>query len=296
MSDVRALLAAERQARRISHPYLTYTKSGQLLCNVCQLNVKSETLWEGHLRSANHKKNAKAAQEASSRTLKRKLDHVEEAEDDGAEAGAEAPRDLKKPKSRAVSFAEGVEVINGKPEDEAVPEVPPLPREDVVRDVAGAVSEPVPEADLPSDAPAPSAPEAMIDEDEWAAFEREVVPLAQADYSAATITAEPVTAEELARQKEEDRRKAQENEAEAEREEEEERVQEEVEIMEDLEERVKRLKEKREALRIARPAGDDTGQSLTTEPVEEVADAVAEVGNDDEEGSDDDDDVDDWYS
>ncbi|RMZ81704.1 hypothetical protein DV737_g2433, partial [Chaetothyriales sp. CBS 132003] len=59
-ADVRALLAAERKARRISHPLLTYTKSGQLLCTVCQLNIKSEALWEGHLRSANHRRNATA--------------------------------------------------------------------------------------------------------------------------------------------------------------------------------------------------------------------------------------------
>ncbi|RMD44856.1 hypothetical protein DV735_g449, partial [Chaetothyriales sp. CBS 134920] len=41
-ADVRALLAAERKARRISHPLLTYTRSGQLLCNACQLNVREE--------------------------------------------------------------------------------------------------------------------------------------------------------------------------------------------------------------------------------------------------------------
>ncbi|RMZ90391.1 hypothetical protein DV736_g2384, partial [Chaetothyriales sp. CBS 134916] len=89
-TDVRALLAAERKARRISHPLLTYTKSGQLLCNVCQLNVRSEALWEGHLRSANHGKNAAskaAAVEGTEKSgggkkgVKRKLDDLHESEE-----------------------------------------------------------------------------------------------------------------------------------------------------------------------------------------------------------------------
>lgn len=297
MADVRALLAAERQARRISHPYLTYTKSGQLLCNVCQLNVKSEALWEGHLRSANHKKNTRAAQEASTRTLKRKLDDVDEAEENGVEVGAEASRDPKKPKSRAVSLVEGDKDGGGPVAPVEEEERPPLPRRaGEVEDVAVVVPAAVPEDEAVSNAPAASEAEAAIDEDEWAAFEREVAPLAQSDYSAATISAAPVTAEELARQKEENRRKQQDNEAEADREEEEGRVQEEVEIMEDLEGRVKRLREKREALRITRPSRDATAQPATNEKVEEAADDAERRGQDFEEGTDDDDDVDDWYS
>ena len=159
MADVRALLAAERQARRISHPYLTYTKSGQLLCNVCQLNVKSEALWEGHLRSANHKKNARAAQEASSRSLKRKLDDVEEAEEDGAEMGAEAPRDLKKPKSRAVSLAQEGADGDGAMAPVEQEERPPLPRRaGEVGEVAIEVPASVPENEVAPEAPAPSIP------------------------------------------------------------------------------------------------------------------------------------------
>ena len=279
MSDVRALLAAERQARRISHPYLTYTKSGQLLCNVCQLNVKAETLWEGHLRSANHKKNAKAAQEASTRTLKRKVDDVDELEEDGAQVGAEAPRDLKKPKSRAVSIAAGAQQVNGKAAL-VIEEMPPLPQKEELEKALEAIPvlapDPQPEVELPSNASAPPLdPKDIVDEDEWAAFEREVAPLAQEDYSAATITAAPVTAEELAAQKEEDRRKMMQSEIEAEKEEEEGRNQDEVEIMEDLEDRVKRLKEMREALRVVRPAADDTGRSDAVEEEPENSETLA---------------------
>ena len=304
MSDVRALLAAERQARRISHPYLTYTKSGQLLCNVCQLNVKAETLWEGHLRSANHKKNAKAAQEASTRTLKRKVDDVEELEEDGAQVGAEAPRDLKKPKARAVSIAAGAQQVNGKAAL-AIEEMPPLPQKEELEKALEAIPvlapDPQPEVELPSNASCSSSQirKDIVDEDEWAAFEREVAPLAQEDYSAATITAAPVTAEELAAQKEEDRRKMMQSEIEAEKEEEEGRNQDEVEIMEDLEDRVKRLKEMREALRVVHPAADDTGRSDAVEEEPENAETLA-LGKKDGKGDDSDDeeedDVDDWYS
>ena len=297
MADVRALLAAERQARRISHPYLTYTKSGQLLCNVCQLNVKSEALWQGHLKSANHRKNDRATQEASTRTLKRKLDDVEEAEEDGVEVGADAPRDLKKPKSRAASLVEGDKDVSGLMAPVEEEERPPLPRSaGEVEDVAVVVPAAVPEDEAVSNAPAASEAQASIDEDEWAAFERELAPLAQPDNPAATISAAPVTAEELARQKEDNKRKQQVDEAEADREEEEGRVQEEVEIMEDLEERVKRLRDKREALRLARPSSDATARPATIEEVEEAADDAKRDGQDFEEGTDDDDDVDDWYS
>ncbi len=303
MTDVRALLAAERQSRRISHPYLTYTKSGQVLCNVCQLNVKSETLWEGHLRSANHKRNAQAVQETSTKRLKRKLDDVEEAEEAGAQAGAEVSRDLKKPKSRAVSLQEEGNDVSGEVAMADEVERPPLPlRAGEVQEVAVEVPASVPEHEpLPHD-PASSNPVHAVDEDEWAAFEREVAPLAQADYSTATISAAPVTAEELARQKEEDRRKQQANEAEADREEEEGRALEEVEIMEDLEKRVKRLREKREALRMAQPVAIGVGEAITSGSMEEVADGAGKIEEDVEEGTDDDDDDDDddaaedWYS
>ena len=293
MSDVRALLAAERQSRRISHPYLKYTESGQLLCNVCQLNVKSETLWEGHLRSANHKKNAIAAQEASSRNLKRKLDEVAE-EEDGAQVEEDGPRMKKQPKSRAVSLVEGMKDANGKVASEVVEPLPPLPRSEKQQEVV-AEGMPVSELELkpPLNAPPSQDPKAPIDEDEWAAFEREVVPLAQADFSAATITAAPVTAEELARRKGEERRKQLQNEAAAEREEEEKRILEEVEIMEDLNEKVKTLREKREALRIAGNPGVDTGQPSSAVPDEqEEGTQVGDVQVSDESS----DDVDDWYS
>src|SRR5579871_6145986 len=54
MADVRSLLRNERNARRISHPHATYSTTGTLVCLVCHIQLKSESLWNGHLRSAQH--------------------------------------------------------------------------------------------------------------------------------------------------------------------------------------------------------------------------------------------------
>ncbi|KAK3987964.1 hypothetical protein QBC44DRAFT_330217 [Cladorrhinum sp. PSN332] len=56
MADVRALLRQQRAARRIEHPLAAYSDSGKKLsCTVCRELIKSEALWDGHLRSAGHR-------------------------------------------------------------------------------------------------------------------------------------------------------------------------------------------------------------------------------------------------
>ena len=54
MADVRALLKSERATRQISHPHATYSTTGTLVCLVCHIQLKSESLWSGHLRSPQH--------------------------------------------------------------------------------------------------------------------------------------------------------------------------------------------------------------------------------------------------
>ena len=56
MSDVRALLKEQQAGRRIQHPHVTYSTTGRLICLVCNLQLKSESLWAGHQRSPNHKR------------------------------------------------------------------------------------------------------------------------------------------------------------------------------------------------------------------------------------------------
>ncbi|KAE8151391.1 hypothetical protein BDV25DRAFT_138914 [Aspergillus avenaceus] len=141
-----------------------------------------------------------------------------------------------------------------------------------------------------------------VDEDEWAAFEREVaaptrVPQAPAALAAAaTISAAPVSAEQLAEQQKKEKEtiaRGREAEAEGEREDAARFLEDEFDEMEQLEERVRRLKHKREELRQMR-ATEERG----TPPVDISHSAVSaseeKAQNDEEEDDDDDDDDDDW--
>ncbi|EXJ95442.1 hypothetical protein A1O1_00563 [Capronia coronata CBS 617.96] len=289
MADVRALLAAERQSRRISHPHLSYTKTG-LICTLCNLNVKSETLWEGHLRSANHRKNAQASQEnTTNKGVKRKLEDVDEAPEEHDEADTDA---RKKPKSRPESVGTHAEDRQAQTELEDSDQ----PGEDDTPLEGG-----------PKDAPSvqgTSAKSPTVDEAEWAAFEAEVAPLkaAPADYVSHTIIAAPVTAAQMEAQAAEDGRRKLEVDADAEKEDEERRLEDEFEVMEEMEERVRRLREKRDALKHAVLAGRDTGQSDHAKSVNGIGDGVtpqvADVPDNDNEEDDaeEEEEEDDWYA
>ena len=110
--------------------------------------------------------------------------------------------------------------------------------------------------------PEPQSSEAMINEDEWKAFEREVasIPLQQngvaaALSSAATIEAKPLSAEEVAAQAREEQSRQQETkevEMEEEKEDSARKFEDELDEMEELELRVRRLRDKREAIRRAK--------------------------------------------
>ena len=136
-----------------------------------------------------------------------------------------------------------------------------------------------------------SAPDQNIDEDEWAAFEREVVAPTRAAVvvpSAATITAAPVTAEELAAQQQkqkEEQARVREEDIEGEKEDAARHLEEEFEEMEQLEERVKRLKAKREELRahavVQSSPGDSRAQEAMLEDGRESEDQADEDGDED---------------
>ncbi|KAK1980640.1 hypothetical protein LZ30DRAFT_119955 [Colletotrichum cereale] len=68
MADVRSLLRQQRAARRIEHPHAAYSDAGKLLCTLCHEAIKSESLWDGHVRGSGHATNLKAAQQASANT------------------------------------------------------------------------------------------------------------------------------------------------------------------------------------------------------------------------------------
>ncbi|KAI1474836.1 hypothetical protein K445DRAFT_15089 [Daldinia sp. EC12] len=103
MADARALLRAHRAENRIKHPHAAYSDAGKLLCKLCHEPVKTEALWESHVRSPNHKTRAQAIQSdnlssqppqgVSSSTEggngKRKHDDIDEGMSDGDDGDAE---------------------------------------------------------------------------------------------------------------------------------------------------------------------------------------------------------------
>lgn len=124
--------------------------------------------------------------------------------------------------------------------------------------------------------PRNSVPAATVDEDEWAAFEREIATATTPQFpntsaasallaSAGNITAVPLSAAEIAAQAREEAELAQTKtddvEAEAEKEEAERRLEDEFEEMAGLDERVRILKEKREALRRKGGEGGTIGET-----------------------------------
>lgn len=293
MADVRSLLRTEQASRRISHPNLSYTKSGLLNCLVCNLIIKSESLWEGHLRSANHKKNVQRAQNGELQDIngtaskKRKMsDEAEDVRKKRKSTGIE--QEDVRPSTTQAAEEELEPSADNAHEDVAAG--PPVPGDET----ASSIPEPPPtETSVPT-LPPPSGPPPQIDEEEWAAFEREVVPLAHqnrpADYASATISAAPISAAELAAQTNAERQQRRDAEAEDEKAEEETRLVEEFEVMEGLEERVKRLKEKREALRTG-TVGDGVG-FVEDDSREKTPSALPPPVPDEEEDESDDDD--DW--
>jgi hypothetical protein len=264
-----------------------------LICTICDLNVKIEALWEGHLRSANHRKNVQHAQENATKGTKRKIEDVDEVQEERDETDTDT---RKKARSRPVGLNKKTTT------DDVGQESVPVPEQAVPEHVVNeSIQQPV-----PSTAPAPTAGHLdggstqapAVDEDEWASFEREVAPLAaaaQPDYASATITAAPVTAEQLKQQSDEDKRHQLETEAEDEKEDEERRLEEEFDVMEEMEERVRKLREKRDALRHAAQASTDPeeGQPSTTAGSMEQETRPDEKAEIDE---DEDADEDDWYA
>jgi zinc finger protein 830 len=287
-SNIRSLLRKELSTRRITHPHASYTKtkSNLLSCNVCHLIIKSESLWEGHLRSANHRRNVQKLPEQDPGTAtiggrKRKANEVDGDSGDGSEGEAATGEKKRKAGDTHDAHSQADERKTTKSE----PLQPPTPSSVAMSGFVAAstvdtlpipgaehISVPVEHSKEPrSTLPVTQQPEvsselfpaqtatappqkstATIDEDEWAAFEREVVPLAHVappmQTSAATITAAPLSASELAAQRAAEERAAKgrsrEEEAEAEREEEGRRMEEEFEVQEEMEGRVRRLRER----------------------------------------------------
>ncbi|KAK8157909.1 hypothetical protein BKA80DRAFT_312304 [Phyllosticta citrichinensis] len=167
-----------------------------------------------------------------------------------------------------------------------------------------APSQPAPNAAAPQPATQDAQPTASaeVDEDEWAAFEREVAASPPPERSrlaainaAATIEAKPMTAEELAAQARQDQskqRSKREEELEAEKEDAIRHLEEEFDEMDELEQRVRRLREQREALRRTTEHGSEDATRTAVEP--DPANQKDEEDEDEDDEEDDFDDFDDW--
>lgn len=285
MADVRALLAAEKQSRRIVHPHLTYSKSGALTCNVCNLNVKSEQLWPGHVKSLNHRKNVQKISVEPPRPAKRKIESVETNDEDERNYEVDS---RKKPKPAPDSKSDiEPELVEPVPDEITAPE--PLQPETSATPATQSNGV-APSQEQISAAPVLSE---NVDEDEWAAFEREVAPLAQQDYASATIEAAPVSAAEVAAQQKNNTIQQREDEAEAEKEDESRRMEEEFEVMEEMEDRINRLRARREALR-PQDSGSKTIDRVSTSSTSHD-DTIQQATVTHDEPSSDEEEVDDWY-
>ena len=300
MTDVRSMLRAERTARRIDHEDAHYTSGGMLMCRACELPIKSDALWPKHIQSKAHRlqsqrkrENAIPVQSGKKRKAvdeeetERKKSRAEDIQDTPGEIPdtKEANHDQHAPPT----FTLEVEVAHSDNSERNTENAQPI-----TAAVPGAESNRAVEQTTSNETLQPS----KVDEDEWAAFEREIATLppelvpVSALNAAATIEAAPMTAEEIAARAREEastQRSQRDVEVEAEKEDAARQLEEELDEMENYEERVRKLKEKREALR--------SGQRHDQEPDKEetLKNKVPEERNDEASEDDDDDEIDDEW-
>ncbi|KAF4214060.1 hypothetical protein CNMCM8980_001101 [Aspergillus fumigatiaffinis] len=195
---------------------------------------------------------------------------------------------------------EEVEDVEQREQETAGLELPPDSK--VSQEQTQAQSEPLLESNTPQ----------AIDEDEWAAFERDVVAPTRVPHApaavaaAATISAAPMSAEQLAAQQEAEKGtsiQAHEAEIEGEREDAARFLEDEFDEMEQLEERIRRLKHKREELRQKRAKeapempqteGSSSRKTQEEQQIDETKQSDEEEKEENDDGDDDDVDDDDW--
>lgn len=309
MTDVRSLLRNERASRRIVHPQATYSTTGTLVCLVCHIQLKAESQWEKHLLSAQHAMRLqrirdgtlgrppgappsvgeslngggkkRKADDGEERAKKRRVQFEESIRKEPIEGGSDATADSDQDgQDREGSTATTALITPPLPELSTVPPTPSIHATDNTR----------------SDNLSTTNNHQAIDEDEWAAFEREVAtppPITSVLTSEATISAAPLSAAEIAAQDREQaslqKKERMEAVIEGEKEDAARRLEDEFEEMAGLEEKLRRLREQREALRKQIKRVDEDARMMS----EEGNDADVDHG-DDSASEDDDDEWDGW--
>lgn len=293
MADARALLRASRDARKITHPHASYSSNGKLLCNLCEVVVKHESAWQSHLHTTQHNLRQSRAQDATATRNKEPVSRKRRTSD------PEGPQtqERKKVKPGATTNSElneadttaSKELINHSLYDGD---------SRMGQDVSNKNSKPDP---------------AELD-----AFERELadleasMPLPPQSQANTVISANPVSAAEIAAQAREEQsaqRVIRDAELEGEKEDAARLLEEELEEMESLESRAKRLRARREALRkVVRSDnqsqdGEESqgfnGDAQQTPSISQISksndneDKPAKDAHDDHDPDDDDDDDDD---
>ncbi|KAL2350411.1 hypothetical protein BJ546DRAFT_400194 [Cryomyces antarcticus] len=308
MADVRSLLRSERASRRITHPHATYSKSGALVCLACNLQLKSEALWDPHVRSNQHAQRLQRAQEgALAKPLTASVPTSKKRKADNRE-GSEGRKKSKAEEAKGLPAGFFSEDAGGNDAEADTDVLQPNGMEANTLETHSELSESETfstveqEGAVPSDFFDPANPQLppptqeAVDEEEWAAFERDLatpppeVPIISVLNVTATVQAAPISAEELAARAIEDlstQRGRRDEELVAEKEDAARHLEEEFDEMEGLEERVRRLKEKRDALRKNRE-----GRAADVPAVEPLVTA-AEPPEENEE-SDDEDYDDEW--
>jgi zinc finger protein 830 len=318
MADVRSLLKSERASRRIAHPHATYSTTGNLVCLVCNIQIKSESLWNGHLRSPQHAMKLQRIRDANPEqpvgapvTKSQQGVGTEEGggftevHADGTHLStgesevrskkrkandSDSDEDTTRKRSKAGGLPDGFfdehvlkeeapdDIPTGGGQETRLPSRPATPLKTP-----------------PSNVPATKL--AAVDEDEWAAFEADIAAAEAPIVEDFVISAAPISASELAaksRQEESAQQKErQEAEMEGDKEDAARKLEDEFEEMEELESKVRRLKEKREMLRLKGDVKPSTA-SVPEAPVAVTNGTEATNGSEEEDEDDEDDDNDDW--
>ncbi|KAK0959102.1 hypothetical protein LTS01_021550 [Friedmanniomyces endolithicus] len=327
MADVRALLAAELASRRVVHPNAAYTPDGKLRCTLCDITINPHAVWHAHLHSTGHTlrisrqwetgifrglatapagKKRKAFDSSSQSPDERKRPRP----DDDAEAQANAENE-----EEAEKLAGLAAIARGKNAP------PPMLSSRSRPNYQAQLSESQQSQSLePAQSQSLETAQSQLlgrqfygsysggggkylEESEIEAFVRELAELERrfpvyALNAQATITAAPMTAEDIAakaREEQSAQRGKRDVEIEAEREEAASALQDEFQEMEGLEDRLRILREKREALRATAGGNLNEGAVAVDDPAdeqgtEERARAGEGEGEDDDDDDDDDDD------
>ena len=292
MADVRSLLRNERAQRRINHPQAHYSATGTLECAVCHIPLKSDTeVWNKHLKSPQHAMRAERLRISTSKPMEQPTPREVSNGSKKRKARDGDGDSRKRTKPALDSPGSFFDDINGTSKDAST--------EDFQATSDAPIKTTPPTTTLPSHTvPTPPVP-AQIDEDEWAAFERDVATpppdpgLPSALTAEATITAAPITAAELAAQSQEEAntqsKERREAETEGEKEDAARALEEEFDEMEGLEERVRRLREMREELRKKQAREREESVKVVEEMgdgVRNEKDEVDQVSDDEEEDVD----------